>query len=88
MHEIIKKNWRKNKIIALFGIVITLIILVSIAYKSDNKKTTKPEIFKTLDQSLDIENFKKFLLGQIKSPFININYKISQGDTIQKIFKK
>jgi len=88
MHEIIKKNWRKNKTIALFGIVITLVILISIAYKSENKKTTKPEIFKTLDQSLDIENFKKFLLGQIKSPFININYEISQGDTIQKIFKK
>ena len=88
MLEIIKKNWDKNRITAIFGVVIALLILVAIAYKSDDKKTSKPKVFKTIDQSSDVINFKKFLIGQIKSPFININYEIVQGDTIQKILKK
>jgi len=88
MYEIIKKNWLNNKAIGFFGIVITLLILITIAYKSDGEKTEKSEIFKFSDQKSDVINFKKFLLSQIKSPFININYEISQGDTIQKILKK
>ena len=88
MLEIIKKNWEKNKIIAVFGIVIALLILIVIAYKNDGKETRKPKVFEAIDQSSDIINFKKFLLGQIRSPFININYDIVQGDTIQKILKK
>ena len=88
MLEIIKKNWDKNKIVAVFGIVIALLILIVIAYKNDGKETRKPKVFRAIDQSSDVINFKKFLLGQIRSPFININYDIVQGDTIQKILKK
>ena len=88
MYEIIKNNWHKTKIIASFGIAITLLILIAVIYKSDNKGTGKPEVFITLDQKSDVINFKKFLLNQIRSPFININYEIAQGDTIQKILKK
>ena len=88
MYEIIKSNWHKTKIIASFGIAITLLILIAVIYKSDNKGTRKPGVFITLDQNSDVINFKKFLLNQIRSPFININYEISQGDTIQKILKK
>ena len=88
MYEIIKSNWHKTKIIASFGIAITLLILIAVIYKSDNKGTRKPGVFITLDQNSDVINFKKFLLNQIRSPFININYEIAQGDTIQKILKK
>jgi murein DD-endopeptidase MepM/ murein hydrolase activator NlpD len=88
MYEIIKKNWHKNKIIASFGIVITLLILITVSYKSDNSETKKPEGFKIFNQKSDVINFKKFLINQIRSPFININYEIAQGDTIQKILKK
>ena len=88
MYEIIKKNWLKNKIITLFGILITLLILITLAYKSDNSEIRKQEVFKTFDKKSDVINFKKFLLSQIRSPFININYEIVQGDTIQKILKK
>ena len=88
MYEIIKSNWHKTKIIASFGIAITLLILIAVIYKSDNKGTGKPEVFITLDQKSDVINFKKFILNQIRSPFININYEITQGDTIQKILKK
>ena len=88
MQEIIKKNWHKNKNIALLGIIITSLILISIAYKSDNRETKKIEDFKTFSENSDIVNFKKFLLNQIRSSFININHEITQGDTIQKILRK
>jgi len=88
MYEIIKKNLDKKNFIALFGIVITLLILIAVAYKSDAEKVGKANIIKTINENSDILNFKKFLLNQIRSPYLNINYEISPGDTIQKILKK
>ena len=88
MYEIIKKNWDKNKIIVFFGILITLLTLTTIAYKTDNEKLKKTKVIKNFNQESDILNFKNFLLKQIKSPFINVSYEIVQGDTIQKILKK
>ena len=54
MYEIIKRNWLKTKIIASFGIAITLLILIAVIYKSDNKGAGKPEVFITLDQKSDV----------------------------------
>jgi len=88
MYEIIRKNLDKKYFITLFGIIITLLILIGIAYKSDEQKIKKNDIVKTINENSDIVNFKKFLLNQIKSPYLNINYEISPGDTIQKILKK
>ena len=88
MYEIIKKNWEKNKIAGVFGIVVTLLILIALTYKSDNAVSKKSPIIKKIDQSSDIINFKNFLLSQIKSPFTIIDYKIVKGDNIQKILKK
>jgi len=88
MYEIIRKNLDKKFFITLFGIIITLLILIGIAYKSDEQKIKKNDIVKTINENSDIVNFKKFLLNQIKSPYLNINYEISPGDTIQKILKK
>ena len=88
MYEIIKKNLDKKNFITLFGIIITLLILIAVAYKTEDQKIEKTNIVKTINENSDIENFKKFLLNQIKSPYLNINYEISPGDTIQKILKK
>jgi len=88
MYEIFRKNLDRKKIITLSGIVITLLTLIIISYKSDDRKIQKTNIVKTINQNSDIVNFKKFLLSQIKSPYLNINYEISPGDTIQKILKK
>jgi murein DD-endopeptidase MepM/ murein hydrolase activator NlpD len=88
MYEIIKKNLDKKNFITLFGILVTLIILITVAYKSDAPEIKKTNIAKTINVNSDITNFKKFLLNQIKSPYLNINYEISTGDTIQKILKK
>ena len=88
MYEIITKNLSKNKVIALFGIIISLVILISFAHKNEKKETRNLEIFKKVNKKSDVINFSEFLLSQIRSPFTNINYEIVQGDTIQKILKK
>jgi len=88
VYEFLKKNWNKNTIILSFGILITLMILSTIAYKNSDEETKKTDIEKNYDRQTEVINFKKFLLTQIRSPFMNINYEIKNGDTIQKILKK
>jgi len=88
MYNIIKKNLYKKNLMALFGIAIIFLIIITIAYKTDNKETKQPTLLKNVNEKSDAINFKKFLLNLVKSPYININYEISPGDTIQKILKK
>jgi len=88
MHEFIRKNINRTKAVWLFGALATLLVLITIAYKSDNKITKKSDSIIKINEQSDLINFKNFLLEQIRSPFINIDYKIVPGDTIQKILKK
>ena len=88
MYPLIKRNWDKTKPIALFALTAALLLLLTVVYKSDEKITKKSEIINNKIEESDLINFKKFLLNQIKSPFINLNYEINKGDTIQKILKK
>ena len=88
MYQIIKKNWAKTKHLMLLISLAILLLLLTVVYKSDEKIIKKTEITVRFDQNLDLKNFKEFLLNQIKSPFINLEYEISKGDTIQKILKK
>ena len=88
MYQDIKKNWGKAKLLILFTITITLLLLLTVVYKSDQKITKKSELIKNVNEESDLKKFKKFLLNQIKSPFINLNYEINKGDTIQKILRK
>ena len=90
MYEIIKKNWNKPKQkVLLFTIVISLVLLV-VAYQSGKEILLKSQPVQNINNNkeTDFENFKKFFLDQIKSPFLNINYIINKGETIQKILKK
>ena len=88
MHQFIRKNWEKSKNLVLFLITITILLLLAVVYKSDEKITKKSELIVESIKESDINKFKKFLLDQVKSPFINVNYSIAKGDTIQKILKK
>ena len=88
MYQIIKRNIQTTKHLALVGLAITSLVLIAVVYKGADKKTDKPQIVERSSASGDLETFKKFLIGQIKSPFINLNYEIQKGDTIQKILKK
>ena len=88
MYQDIKKNWGKAKLLILFATTITLLLLLTVVYKSDQKITKKSELIKNVNEESDLKKFKKFLLNQIKSPFINLDHEINKGDTIQKILKK
>jgi len=65
---------------------ITFTLLLTIAYKNDEIASNKPKKFSTT--SSNFEEVKKFIIAKIKSPFVNINYEVKSGDTIQKILKK
>ena len=88
MYQIIKRNLQNTKYIALAGLSITILIIISITYISEDKNPNKSQITEKLFTSGDLKTFKKFIINQIKSPFINLDYEIQKGDTIQKILKK
>ena len=88
MYGVIGKNWDKKKYLAILLITTILLLLITIAYKSDNKILTKADIDERINDNTDFEIFTKFLFSQIKSPFINLDYEIKNGDTIVKILKK
>ena len=88
MYQIIKKSWDKTKYPILSGLTLMLLLLVTVVYKSDEKITKKYGLIQNSTKVADLKTFKEFLLNQIKSPFINLNYEIKKGDTIQKILKK
>jgi len=90
MYSGITKNWERIKQFLLIVFFGTIIILLGVAYKNDQKittnKTNKTE--NILLENEDLKSIKEFFLGKILSPFDNVKYKIKQGDSIQKILKK
>ena len=86
MYQLLSKKLEKARYFIIFIAFSVSILFVTIYFKNDQKiagKTTIP-IF----QEVDLIPIKEFLFRKIKSPFININYKIRSGDTIQNILKK
>ena len=88
MYENLKKHWDETKFFIVSGIIVIFLLLLTVVYKSDEKISKKSEIYGIANDTNDLEIFKKFILNQIKSPFINIDYEIKKGDTIQKILQK
>ena len=88
MYQVFRKNWDKTKYLILSGFIITFLLLVTVVYKSDEKIIKKSESIQSSYESPDLKTFNKFILNLIRSPFINLNYEIKKGDTIQKILKK
>ena len=86
MYQILKQNREKTKYFILFTFIIIFSLLLTVAFKNDEKIRNK-EINVSF-QHEDLTSIKEFLLTLIKSPFININYEIKSGDSIQKILKK
>ena len=88
MYLALNKNWNKVKHLILTGFAIIFLLLLAVVYKNDDKITKKSELIKSPNETTDLKIFKEFILNQINSPFINLNYEIKKGDTIQKILKK
>ena len=88
MYEIIKKNLNNTKHIALAAITIVILSFFAAIYDNRDISVSSSKLTKNPQEFADLQTFKTFLLGQIKSPFKNLNYEIKKGDTIQKILKK
>ena len=88
MYQILVENWNKSKYLIISTIIIVVLILFSVVFSEKEKIPAKTDLIKKSLERDDLKSFKEFLLNQIKSPYINQNYKIVKGDTIQKILKK
>jgi len=88
MYQIFRRNWDKSRYLIISGFVITFLLVLTVIYKSDNEVIKKTENIENSYQTKDLKIFKDFLLNKIKSPFINLDYEIQKGDTIQKILNK
>ncbi len=88
MEEIVKKNWARYKYFLISGVIITLFLVTTIINKNEGKVEVKTTNIGKNNERNDLNIIKDFLISKIKSPFININYEIKKGDTIQKILKK
>jgi len=88
MYEILRKNWDKSKYFLLSGVILVFFLLITVVYKNEDQIKLKSQNYQDSYELTDLKIFKDYLFDQIKSPFININYEIKKGDTIQKILKK
>ena len=87
MIDTIKKNWIRNKYFILPWFFIILLLLLGILSSKNDQKIEK-KITENFNGISEGKIFKDFLLNQIKAPFINLDYKIVKGDTIEKILLK
>ena len=88
MLQLLKDSKYWTKYLSLFGFIVTILLLVTVVFKNDEEiRGTKYKYDESLRQQ-DLASIKEFLISKIKSPFININYEIKSGDSIQKILKK
>jgi len=88
MYQIIKENWGKSKYFVISGLLVAIALMFAVYFKNDEKILKKTETIETSNKFSETKLFIEFVLGQIKSPFINVNYVIKKGDTIQKILQK
>ena len=88
MYENLKKNWEKAKFFLLSGFIIFFLLLLTVVYKSDQTITKISDTNSNSYDNSDLKKFKQFIFDQINSPFTNVDYKIKNGDTIQKILQQ
>ena len=85
MQNLLKIKWENVKYILLSAITFTLIILLAITYKNDDIVKNKEK--KNSYDANELSLVKEFFFKKIRSPFIDVNYEIKKGDSIQKILK-
>jgi len=81
----LKINSANGRYYILSTLFFVFLILVVVVYKNDQKAVDKKEV--VIEYS-ELASIKKFLFNKIKSPFINVNYEIKKGDSIQRILQK
>ena len=88
MLQVLRKSLDKTKYLLVSVLILAFLFLLTVVYKSDEKIIKKSESIISSYNSPDLITLKKFILNQIKSPFISLNYETKKGDTIQKILKR
>jgi len=85
MQQIFNRYKGELKHLSLFLVFALSVIWLAFTYKNDEKISVKN--IESPFEHEDIATIKKFLVGKINSPFINVNYEIKKGDNIQKILQ-
>ena len=85
MLQTLNINRASGKYYILSAFIFVFLLLVIVVYKNDEKIVDKKEV--VIEYS-ELVSIKKFLFSKIRSPFINVNYEIEKGDSIQRILKK
>ena len=85
MLQTLNINRASGKYYILSAFIFVFLILVIVVYKNDGKIVDKKEVVIVYSE---LASIKKFLFSKIRSPFINVNYEIEKGDSIQRILKK
>ena len=75
MYLLIKRNWDKTKHIILFSLTATLLLLLTVVYKSDEKITKKSGLIQNSTKVADLKTFKEFLLNIFKKAQFSFNFK-------------
>ncbi len=79
---------QKARVLVFLGpLVFVLIIYAAITYNSKLKKE-RIEIINSFLSSNETVLLKNYLLNQIKSPYLEYDYFVKEGDTIDTILKK
>ncbi len=85
--EKLPKNQKGRFLIILGSVIFIFIVYVSITYNSKLKKERLEAINSFLSNN-DTILLKNYLLNQIKSPYLEYDYLIKDGDTVETILKK
>ena len=83
MYQILRRSREKVKYFIVFTFVIVFSLLLTVVFKNDNTTKEKVDEKSAYLPAKELTKVKNFLFSKIQSPFININYEIKSGDTIQ-----
>ncbi|MEC7143645.1 MAG: peptidoglycan DD-metalloendopeptidase family protein [Pseudomonadota bacterium] len=82
------QDYKKNLIIwSSFVIFFSLVFFISINL-SETKKINDETNLKEVTSSNEFSSFTKYLFSRINSPYVEVDYKIKNNDSIEKILKK
>ena len=87
MLQTIVKNISKNTNILIFASIAVFLLLLTWAYKNNDKIATSNTDSSTIFKQVEFTKIKELILSKINSPFINVKYEIKSGDSIQKILQ-
>ena len=82
------QDYKKNLIIWFsFVIFFSLVFFISINL-SETKKINDEKNLKEVTSSNEFSSFTEYLFSRINSPYVEVDYKIMNNDSIEKILKK